>query len=31
MAGSETLSTVYGGADGEYGDMFNRKEVEEAH
>ena len=31
MAGSETPSTVYGGADGEYGDMFNKKDVEEAH
>ncbi|KAF9455945.1 hypothetical protein BDZ94DRAFT_1178865 [Collybia nuda] len=31
MAGSETPSTVYGGEDSGYGDVFNRKEVEEAH
>jgi hypothetical protein len=32
MAVTDTPSTVYGGgADDEYGDMFNRKEVEEAH
>lgn len=31
MEGSETPSTVHGGADGGYGDVFNRKEVEEAH
>lgn len=31
MAGSETPSTVHGGMDGAYGDVFNRREVEEAH
>lgn len=31
MAGSETPSTVHGGMDGGYGDVFNRREVEEAH
>ncbi|KAF8639376.1 hypothetical protein AX17_001532 [Amanita inopinata Kibby_2008] len=34
MMGSETPSTVHGGLDDEgagYGDVFNRKEVEEAH
>lgn len=31
MDGSETPSVVHGGAGGEYADMFNRKEVEEAH
>lgn len=31
MAGSETPSTVHGGADDGYDDVFNRKEVEEAH
>lgn len=31
MQGSETPSTVYGGLDGGYGDVFNRREVEEAH
>ena len=30
MMGSETPSTVYGGDD-EYGDMYNRREVEDAH
>lgn len=30
-AGSETPSTVHGGVDGGYGDVFNRREVEEAH
>ncbi|KAJ7665000.1 hypothetical protein B0H17DRAFT_1091082 [Mycena rosella] len=30
MRGSETPSTVHGG-DGGYGDVFNRREVEEAH
>ncbi|KIJ58763.1 hypothetical protein HYDPIDRAFT_99381 [Hydnomerulius pinastri MD-312] len=31
MAGSETPSTVHGGMDGGYGDVFNKREVEEAH
>ncbi|KAI6028993.1 hypothetical protein EDC04DRAFT_3115781 [Pisolithus marmoratus] len=31
MAGSETPSTVHGGMDNGYGDVFNRREVEEAH
>ncbi|KAG6334073.1 hypothetical protein ID866_5023 [Astraeus odoratus] len=31
MAGSETPSTVHGGMDSGYGDVFNRQEVEEAH
>ncbi|KAI6146762.1 hypothetical protein BKA82DRAFT_9562 [Pisolithus tinctorius] len=31
MAGSETPSTVHGGMDGGYGDVFNRREVDEAH
>ena len=31
LAGSETPSTVHGGMDGGYGDVFNRREVEEAH
>ncbi|KAG6830413.1 hypothetical protein H0H87_008196 [Tephrocybe sp. NHM501043] len=31
MAGSETPSTVHGGVDQGYGDVFNRREVEEAH
>ncbi|KAH9943955.1 hypothetical protein B0H21DRAFT_694971 [Amylocystis lapponica] len=31
MEGSETPSTVRGGMDGGYGDVFNRREVEEAH
>ena len=31
MAGSETSSTVHGGMDGGYGNVFNRQEVEEAH
>lgn len=31
MAGSETPSTVHGGDYTGYGDLFNRKEVEEAH
>lgn len=31
MAGSETPSTVHGGDYAGYGDLFNRKEVEEAH
>lgn len=30
-AGGETPSTVHGDADGRYGDVFNRREVEEAH
>jgi len=30
-AGSETPSTVHGGMDSGYGDVFNRREVEEAH
>ena len=30
MEGSETPSTVYGGSGG-YGDVYNRREVEEAH
>ncbi|KAF8629685.1 hypothetical protein AX15_003326 [Amanita polypyramis BW_CC] len=30
MVGSETPSTVHGGEDAGYGDMFNKKEVEEA-
>jgi len=30
MAGSETPSTVHGGAEDGYGDVFNRREVEEA-
>ncbi|KAK0465052.1 uncharacterized protein EV420DRAFT_935726 [Desarmillaria tabescens] len=29
--GSETPSTVHGGTESEYGDMYNRREVEEAH
>ncbi|RDB27181.1 hypothetical protein Hypma_004380 [Hypsizygus marmoreus] len=31
LAGSETPSTVRGGGDDGYGDVFNRREVEEAH
>ncbi|KAG1724554.1 hypothetical protein EDB19DRAFT_310075 [Suillus lakei] len=31
MRGSETPSTVHGGLDEGYGDVFNRREVEEAH
>ncbi|KAI6146822.1 hypothetical protein BKA82DRAFT_160021 [Pisolithus tinctorius] len=31
MAGNETPSTVHGGMDGGYGDVFNRREVDEAH
>lgn len=31
MAGSETPSTVHGGMDGGYRDVFNRREVEDAH
>ncbi|PSS37950.1 hypothetical protein PHLCEN_2v207 [Hermanssonia centrifuga] len=31
MQGSETPSTVYGGMEGGYGDVYNRREVEEAH
>ncbi|KAI6047013.1 hypothetical protein EDC04DRAFT_2557331 [Pisolithus marmoratus] len=31
MEGSETPSTVHGGMDNGYGDVFNRREVEEAH
>ncbi|GLB36877.1 putative N-terminal domain of CBF1 interacting co-repressor CIR [Lyophyllum shimeji] len=31
MAGSETPSTVHGGIDEGYGDVYNRREVEEAH
>jgi hypothetical protein len=31
MEGSETPSTVHGGYEGGYGDVFNRKEVEDAH
>ncbi|KAI6137240.1 hypothetical protein F5141DRAFT_1231302 [Pisolithus sp. B1] len=31
MAGSETPSTVHGGMDNGYGDVFNRREAEEAH
>ncbi|KAH0589940.1 hypothetical protein J132_06358 [Termitomyces sp. J132] len=31
MEGSMTPSTVHGGVDQGYGDVFNRKEVEEAH
>ncbi|KAG5641564.1 hypothetical protein DXG03_004777 [Asterophora parasitica] len=31
LAGSETPSTVHGGVDEGYGDVFNRREVEEAH
>lgn len=31
LEGSETPSTVHGGMDNDYGDMFNRREVEEAH
>lgn len=30
MAGSETPSTVHGGMDGGYRDVFNKREVEEA-
>lgn len=30
MAGSETPSTVHGGMEGGYGDVFNKREVEEA-
>ncbi|KAG5637598.1 hypothetical protein H0H81_003989 [Sphagnurus paluster] len=31
LAGSETPSTIHGGMDEGYGDVFNRREVEEAH
>lgn len=31
MESSTTPSTVYGGMDGEYGDQYNKREVEEAH
>ncbi|KAF8147255.1 hypothetical protein K438DRAFT_1780211 [Mycena galopus ATCC 62051] len=31
IRGSETPSSVHGGGGGGYGDMFNRREVEEAH
>jgi hypothetical protein len=31
MVGSETPTTVHGGDYGGYTDVFNRKEVEEAH
>ncbi|KAI6022281.1 hypothetical protein BKA83DRAFT_4277043 [Pisolithus microcarpus] len=31
MAGGETPSTVHGRMDSSYGDVFNRREVEEAH
>ncbi|KIK82090.1 hypothetical protein PAXRUDRAFT_832419 [Paxillus rubicundulus Ve08.2h10] len=31
MAGSETPSTVHGGMDGGYGDVYNKREVDEAH
>jgi len=31
MRGSETPSTVHGGLDDGYKDVFNRREVEEAH
>ncbi|OBZ77207.1 Peptidyl-prolyl cis-trans isomerase [Grifola frondosa] len=31
LQGSETPSTVHGGMEGGYGDVFNRREVEEAH
>ncbi|KAF8060701.1 hypothetical protein FPV67DRAFT_1673550 [Lyophyllum atratum] len=31
LAGSETPSTVHGGVDDGYDDVFNRREVEEAH
>ncbi|KAI0077542.1 hypothetical protein K474DRAFT_1083069 [Panus rudis PR-1116 ss-1] len=31
MSGSETPSTVYGGREEGYGDLFNKREVEEAH
>ena len=31
MEGGETPSTVHGGSGSGYGDVFNRKEVEEAH
>lgn len=31
MAGSATPSTVHGDANSSYGDLFNRREVEEAH
>lgn len=31
LRGSETPSTVHGGLDEGYGDVFNRREVEEAH
>ncbi|KAF9235740.1 hypothetical protein BU15DRAFT_50968 [Melanogaster broomeanus] len=31
MEGSETPSTVHGGMDGGYGDVYNRRELDEAH
>ena len=31
LAGSETPSTVHGGMDGGYGDVYNKSAVEEAH